>query len=236
MSLLVKICGLRTPETVIAARDAGADLIGFVFFPRSPRAISVAEAVPLAASAREGGHTRIVALVVDADPALINEIATTLKPDFFQCHGSETPGELVRIAEATGIPAFRAVGVATSADVEQVASFAAVPGFVLIDAKAPKDAAYPGGHGRPFDWSILHALDPTTPFMLSGGLSPETVGDAVGVTGALGLMLIGVDVSSGVERAPGIKDPERIRAFVAAARDAESLHRKAQVSYGKMAE
>lgn len=221
MSLTVKICGLRTPETVVAARDAGADLIGFVFVPKSPRAITPEAAAPLARLAREGRRLKTVALVVDSDSALRREIAAAVTPDFFQCHGRESPQEVAAIAGETGTPVIRALGVSTATDLDQVGDFAFGPGFVLIDAKPPKDAAYPGGHGRPFDWSILAALDPGLPFMLSGGLSPDNVGEAIRTARGFGLNLIGVDVSSGVESAPGIKDIDRIRAFVAAVRRAE---------------
>ncbi len=223
MSLAVKICGLSTVETVEAARDAGADMIGLVFFPKSPRHVALRDAPALVRAARSGPvPCKIVALTVDADQGLIDDIARDIAPDFIQCHGSERAEWIGRIARDAGLPVIKALGVSGASDLGEAAGYAAACDLLLLDAKPPRDAARPGGHGKPFDWSILGALDPAIPFMLSGGLTPENVGEAIRAVRALGVSLAGVDVSSGVESAPGVKDVKRIKAFVAAARGAES--------------
>jgi len=216
MSLRVKICGLRTPDAVDAAIEAGADMIGLVFHPKSPRFVGPHDAALLVERMR--GRAESVALIVDPSPEQAAELARTVKPDWLQLHGHEAPGMVEAIRAATGCRILKAVGVAGVADVPRIAPYGLVADGVLIDAKAPADAAYPGGHGRPFDWNILAALAPTLPFMLSGGLNPDNVADAIRSVRGLGVTLSGVDVSSGVESAPGIKDIARIRAFVAAAR------------------
>lgn len=218
MPLLVKICGLTTPATVEAALDAGADLIGFVFHPRSPRAITPEAAAPLARMA--AGRAATVALLVDPAIETARAIAAAVRPDYLQLHGSETPETVATLKAATGCHVLKAVGVATAGDLAAIARYRPVADRILIDAKPPRDAAYPGGHGRPFDWTLLQALDPALPFLLSGGLTPETVADAVRTVRSYGVALAGVDVSSGVESAPGVKTVDLIRAFVAAARAA----------------
>lgn len=219
MSFRVKICGLSTPETVAAACDAGADLVGFVFHPKSPRYITPARAAALARSIT--ASIRTVALTVDADMALLCEIRDVLAPAYVQCHGRETAGHLAAIRHETGVGLIKALGVESVADLAVAPSYAPVSDLLLIDAKPPRNAAYPGGHGKPFDWRILRALDPAIPFMLSGGLTPATVGEAIRSVRGLGVNLAGVDVSSGVESAPGVKDVGMIWAFVAAARSAD---------------
>ena len=204
---LVKICGLSTPETLDCALDACADFVGFVFFPKSPRNVLVRQATGLVA--RVESRARTVALVVDADDRLLTDIAETVKPDLFQLHGAETPERLSRIKALTGIPAYRALRVRTTTDVAKATDFAASP-FILYDAMPPEGAALPGGNGLTFDWSILQ--DAAHPFMLAGGLTPDNVAEAIRVTGAAM-----VDVSSGVESAPGVKDHATIAAFVQAA-------------------
>ena len=218
MPLSVKICGLSTPATVEAALRAGADMIGFVFHPKSPRFVSPDAAARLARAAR--GRVEIVALTVNMTPEAAEDLANVLKPDWFQLHGDEAPGLAEATRQATGCRILRAIGVETVADVTRAGIHALAADRLLIDAKAPKDAAYPGGHGRPFDWNILAALDPGLPFMLSGGLTPETVGAALATVRGLGVGIIGVDVSSGVETAPGVKDAGKIHAFIAACRAA----------------
>ncbi len=210
MTALVKICGLSTPETLECALDAGADFVGFVFYPRSPRNVLVRQATGLAA--RIEGRARSVALVVDADDRLLSEIAETVKPDLFQLHGAETPERLARVKAVTGIPAYKALRVRTTADVDKANDFAASP-FILYDAMPPQDAVLPGGNGLTFDWTILEQA--ARPFMLAGGLTPENVLEAIRVTGAAM-----VDVSSGVESAPGSKDKTLIRKFIEAAKRA----------------
>lgn len=220
MSLLVKICGLSTEESVDTAVGAGADMLGLNFHPKSPRYITPERAAMLALLAR--GRAQIVALSVDPDDAMLSHWLSTLSPDLWQFHGQESL-ERVRDARAVfGLPVMKALGVSTSSDLAGVPAYAAVSDHILLDAKPPKDAAYPGGHGRVFDWAILSALPPGLAFMLSGGLTPENVGEAIRTIRAMGLNLIGVDVSSGVESAPGVKDLGKIRAFIAAAREADA--------------
>jgi len=216
MSLIVKICGLSTPETVDAAVDSGADLIGFVFHPKSPRNVTPERAAALAERAR--GRAKIVALVVDASDDRLETIDRVLRPDFWQAHGAEDVDRLRRIRATFGKPVIKAVGFSAPSDQDEATRFAHHADMLLLDAKPPKDAAYPGGHGRPFDWRLLDNMG--ADFILSGGLSPENVGDAIRTMRTMGLNLAGVDVSSGVESAPGAKDIAKIRAFVAAARAA----------------
>ncbi|MDP2804091.1 MAG: phosphoribosylanthranilate isomerase [Phreatobacter sp.] len=215
MSLLVKICGITTPTAIDAAVAAGADMIGLVFFERSPRHVSMETARALAAHA--AGRARIVALTVDADDVFLATLATDIRPDIIQFHGEETPARVAAIRSGLAIPVMKAVGVAEAADLAAIASYAEVSDLLLVDAKPPKTAAaLPGGNGLTFDWRLVAGLDPGRPVMLSGGLHPGNVAEAVRLT-----RLAGVDVSSGVESTPGHKDPDRIRAFVAAARAAQ---------------
>ncbi|PSC04943.1 phosphoribosylanthranilate isomerase [Alsobacter soli] len=213
MTTLVKICGLRTPETVEAALAGGADMVGLVFFPRSPRNVSIEEAKRLRAVV--GDRAAVVALVVDADDALLDAIRDEVRPDLLQLHGRETPERVAAIRERTGLPVMKALGVSDAADLARAAAYAPVADRLLFDAKPPQGAVLPGGNGVAFDWRLLAGLDLPKPFMLSGGLDPGNVAEALAVTRAPG-----VDVSSGVERAPGDKDPERIAAFIKAARGA----------------
>jgi len=216
----IKICGLSTPETMSSALDAGADMVGLVFHPKSPRFVTQGQAAALAAQAR--GRAQVVALVVDASDDQLAEIVQTVSPDIWQLHGAETPERIEAIAMRFERPVMKALGVASPADVDDIAQLRPHIDRLLLDAKAPKDAAYPGGHGKNFDWAILKGLDPFMPFMLSGGLTPETVGDAIRTVRGLGVTLAGVDVSSGVESAPGVKDPQKIAAFVKNAKQAAS--------------
>ena len=211
--MLIKICGLSTPETMEAALDAGAEMIGLVLHPRSPRHVTMEQAVDLAGIAR--GKAEIVALIVDWDERRAAEMAGVLKPDWLQLHGSEAPEAVAALAAASGRRVMKALGIGTAADLDAVGRYATVADRILLDAKPPKDAAYPGGRGQRFDWGLLASLDPALRFMLSGGLDPSNVADAIQVTRPAG-----VDVSSGVESAPGIKDPARIVEFIAAARKA----------------
>lgn len=216
----IKICGLSTPETLEAALAAGAGMIGLNFHPKSPRYVTPVQAAELAAQAR--GRTQIVALVVDYEPQQAAELARIVRPDWMQLHGKETPEQVAAIRAATGLPVMKALGVASAADLEQVARYHGVADGILLDAKPPKDAAYPGGHGKPFDWTLLSSLDPAFRFMLSGGLDPANVAEAIGIARP-----DGVDVSSGVESAPGIKDVDKIAEFVRAARSAAAQLKKA---------
>lgn len=220
MPLLVKICGLSTPGTLDAALEAGADMVGLNFHPRSPRYVGLGAAAALAARAR--GRADIVAVVVDLPEELLAAITDAVAPDLWQAHGEEPPERIAFMRASLACPVMKALGVSARADLAAAAPYLGVADRLLIDAKPPKDAAYPGGHGRPFDWTILWALDRAMPFILSGGLNPDNVGDAIRTVRGMGLALEGVDVSSGVESAPGVKDAGRIRAFVAAAREADA--------------
>lgn len=214
MTFLVKICGLSTMATMEAALDAGVDMVGLVFYPRSPRHVSLAEAATL--SGRTCGRAAVVALTVDADDAFLSDLMRDLKPDVIQLHGRETVARVAEVRDRFNVRTMKAVGVASPDDVETVRSFAPVSDYLLVDAKPPKDpSALPGGNGLTFDWRLVQGLDPGRPVLLSGGLTDATVAEAIHLTG-----LPGVDVSSGVESAPGVKDAEKIRAFVAAARAA----------------
>jgi phosphoribosylanthranilate isomerase len=213
MTPAVKICGLSTPAALEAALDAGADMVGFVFFPKSPRHLDWATARALGRAAR--GRAKIVALSVDADDETLTRIVEALQPDLMQLHGSETPERVKRIGELCGSLTMKAIGVATRADLAGAKAYEGFADTLLIDAKPPKDAALPGGNGRPFDWTLARDFRPRIPWLLSGGLDPSSVEAAIELSGARG-----VDVSSGVESAPGVKDEARIRAFVAAARRA----------------
>lgn len=213
MSLIVKICGLATTEALDVALDAGADMVGFVFFPPSPRHLALDMARAL--GKRVGGRARKVALTVDAADAVLDEIVEALRPHVLQLHGSEPPARVAAIKRRFGLPAMKAIAVETRGDLAAVAGYAAVADRLLFDARAPREATRPGGLGKSFDWHLLQNVAPGVPFMLSGGLGVENVAQALRITRAPG-----VDVSSGVERAPGEKDPDKIRAFVSAAREA----------------
>jgi phosphoribosylanthranilate isomerase len=213
MTPIVKICGLSTAATLDAALDAGADMVGFVFFSKSPRHIDWATARALGRQAQ--GRAKIVALSVDADDETLQRIVDALSPDLLQLHGRETPARVTEISELFGRPTMKAIGVATRADLAGAKAYESVADMLLVDAKPPKGAALPGGNGRPFDWRLTQDFRASVPWLLSGGLEPDNVAAAVALSGARG-----VDVSSGVESAPGVKDPGKIRAFVAAARRA----------------
>jgi len=211
MGLTVKICGLRTSEALDVALHAGADMVGFVFFPPSPRHVDFAAARELAA--RVKGRALKVALSVDADDEWLAACVAALAPDLLQLHGRETPKRVLAVKTRFRLPVMKAIAVETRDDLACVPDYAEVSDRLMFDARAPRDATRPGGLGRPFDWRLLKNLDPRVPFMLSGGLNRDNVAEAIEITGAGG-----VDVSSGVERAPGEKDPDLIRAFIRAAR------------------
>jgi phosphoribosylanthranilate isomerase len=216
MPLLVKICGLSTRETLDVALEARADMVGFVFFPPSPRHISPERARDL--GARVAGRAGKVALTVDADDALLADAIAALKPDLLQLHGSESVARVAAVKQRFGLPVMKVLAIETAADVAAVARYRGIADRILFDARAPKEATRPGGLGKPFDWALLKGVDPGLPWMLSGGLTPENVAEALRVTNAPG-----VDVSSGVERATGEKDPDKIRAFIQAARGAAGV-------------
>ncbi len=216
MSLLVKICGLSTRETLEAALDAGADMVGFVFFPPSPRHISLETGRDLGRQVKR--RALKVALTVDADDATLDNIMDALSPDILQLHGKESVARLRDIKQKFGRPVMKALPVETAADLAVLPGYAAVADRILFDARPPKDATRPGGLGAPFDWHLLENLDLALPYMVSGGLHPGNVAEALRVTRAGG-----VDVSSGVESAPGVKDTELIKAFIRASRATREL-------------
>ncbi len=211
MSLLVKICGLSTRETLDAALGAGADMVGFVFFPPSPRHLSLATAQELGREVR--GRAKKVALTVDADDATLSGIVQALKPDVLQLHGRESVARTAELKRTFGLEVMKVLPVETAADLAALPDYAAVCDRILFDARPPKAATRPGGLGAAFDWHVLEGLQLKLPFMVSGGLSADNVAEAVRVTRAGG-----VDVSSGVERAPGVKDAQLIERFIRAAR------------------
>lgn len=207
----VKICGLSTPETVSAAVDAGAAYVGFVFFAKSPRALSIEDARDLAVDVKPG--IAKVALVVDADDGFLDQLNAQVPLDMLQLHGKETPERVSEIRTRIGLPVMKALGVADADDLKAIDSYAKVADQLLIDAKPPKTSDLPGGNGLSFDWRLVSNRRWTVPWMLAGGLSPDNVGEAIALTGARQL-----DVSSGVETSPGVKEPELIKAFLQAAR------------------
>jgi phosphoribosylanthranilate isomerase len=213
MSLMVKICGLSTAEALDVALDAGADMVGFVFFPPSPRNISFDVARPLGARVR--GRAKKVALTVDADDAAFDAIVRALQPDVLQLHGKELPARVWTLKKKFGLPVIKAIALEVKSDLSAVETYATLADFLLFDARPPREATRPGGLGKSFDWRLLEHVEPGAPFLISGGLNADNVAEALRVTRAPG-----VDVSSGVERAPGEKDLDKIRAFVRAAREA----------------
>ena len=214
MTLLVKICGLSTPETLDVALEAGADMVGFVFFAPSPRSISFQTARALSACVK--GRAGKVALTVDADDATLTDIVEALHPDLLQLHGKETPVRVSAIRQRFGVPVMKVLPIESKADLATIPPYTKIADRLLFDALPPRDATRPGGLGKTFDWHLLENLDLSIPFMLSGGLHANNVAEALRITRAPG-----VDVSSGVESAPGVKDPEKIRAFIRAARSAK---------------
>ncbi len=216
MPLSVKICGLKTPEVLDAALESGADRVGFVFFPPSPRNLGLDAACALGARVR--GRAGKVALTVDANDETLLDIVAALKPDMLQLHGSETPERVAVVRARFGLPVMKALPIAEHADLSPIRMYANVADWLLFDARAPVDATRPGGLGKPFDWELLKGVAPGIPFMLSGGLDADNVAEAIAITRAPG-----VDVSSGVERSPGEKDVDKIRTFIRAARSADIL-------------
>ncbi len=207
----VKICGVRTPDIVEAAAEAGADYVGFVFFAKSPRHIEPKAARPLSELAC--GRIDTVAVLVEPDDTFLDEIVGTVRPNVIQLHGSETPERVTAIRARSGLRVIKAIGVGAANDVAQAADYRGVADMILFDARAPAGSGVPGGHGLAFDWQALSGLSAERPFALSGGLDRDNVWEALVTTGA-----DMVDVSSGVERAPGEKDPELVRRFILAAK------------------
>lgn len=215
MKTAIKICGLKTAEAVDKAVARGASHIGFIFFPKSPRNIEPDIAGSLADRVR--GQVKVVAVTVDADTDDLDEIVALLKPDVLQLHGHETPERILQLKALYGLPVIKAFSLKAEEDLERIDSYIGVADSFLFDAKAPEGAELPGGNGVAFDWRILRKLDAGVDYMLSGGLNRENVAAALKETGTRAL-----DVSSGVERAPGVKDPDLIDAFFDAVEMASS--------------
>jgi phosphoribosylanthranilate isomerase len=209
VAVKVKICGVRTPAIIDTAVQEGADFVGLVFFPKSPRYVSPEDAGALAEAAR--GRIGTVAVLVDPDDALIDRVVAAVHPDLLQLHGSETPERVASIRVRTHLPVMKAIPVAEIGDAQEAGAYAGIADYILFDAKSAPEAVLPGGNGVPFNWKALTGLSP--PFALSGGLTPGNVGEAIRLTGASL-----VDVSSGVERAAGEKDESLVRNFIQAAK------------------
>lgn len=203
-----KICGLSTPEAVSAALDGGAAYLGFVFFDKSPRNLTPEAAARLVAPVR-GGAVKTVAVTVDPDDVLIDRLMATMKPDLIQTHGKETPARVRQIAERAGVGVIKAFSVSSASDVDQARAFETVAEQFLFDARPVEGSVLPGGTGARFDWTLLEGRRFARPHFLAGGLDPWNVAEAIRVSGAPL-----VDVSSGVERGPGLKDPALITAFL----------------------
>jgi phosphoribosylanthranilate isomerase len=212
MSTSVKICGVNSPEALAASLQAGADMVGFVFYEPSPRFIGLDTARNFARHCKD--RAEIVALTVDAPDATLEAILRRVGPAYFQLHGQESPERVAEIQEKYGVSVIKAIGVAEAADLGLAEAYAEADAL-LIDSKPPKGAALPGGNGVPFDWSLVRDFSPKKPWLLSGGLTPGNVGQAIRESRARA-----VDVSSGVESAPGMKSPLQIAAFIQAARAA----------------
>jgi phosphoribosylanthranilate isomerase len=211
MSILVKICGLKSPQTLEVALAAGADMVGFVFFAPSPRNLSLADARSLVPHVR--GRALKVALSVDAADVELEQIVEAIRPDLLQLHGSEPPERVSAVRRKFGLPVMKALPIAERADLARIRFYEGTADRLIFDALPPREASRPGGLGRSFDWQLLRALDCAVPFMLSGGLHAGNVAEALRITGAPA-----VDVSSGVERAAGEKDADKIREFIVAVR------------------
>jgi phosphoribosylanthranilate isomerase len=210
-----KICGLKTPEAVAAAMSGGAAYLGFVLFEKSPRHLTAEAAARLIAPVRQAGSVQIVALTVDPTDADIDHIVAVLKPDLIQLHGAETPQRAAAVGALSGLPIIKAVGVSDASDIAAARAYEGAAQHLMFDAKPPRDADRPGGHGAAFDWTLLDGLRLERPWFLAGGLDPWNVAEAVRLSRAPL-----VDVSSGVERGPGVKDPDLIAAFLSAVRRA----------------
>ena len=210
-----KICGLSTPQAVQAAVDGGASHVGFMFFDRSPRNLRPELAARLAEPVRARSPVRIVAVMVDPDDAELAAIVATLAPDLIQLHGKESPERAARVRALAGVPVIKAIGVRDASDIAAALKYQDAADHLMFDAKPPNDADRPGGHGSSFDWTLLEGLSLERPWFLAGGLDPWNVAEAMRLSRAPI-----VDVSSGVERGPGVKDPHLITAFLDAVRRA----------------
>lgn len=213
MALDIKICGLKTDGAMAAALAGGASHVGFIFFAKSPRYLEPTEAGRLREAAR--GKAKAVAVTVDASDAFLDEIVATMQPDMLQLHGSETPERVAEVKARYGLPVMKALSVSQAADLERIKPFIGIADHFLFDAKPPKGSELPGGNGVAYDWRILTGLDAGVDYMLSGGLNAANVGDALRLANPPG-----IDISSGVESAPGVKDPALIEQFFRAVRAA----------------
>jgi phosphoribosylanthranilate isomerase len=211
MSTLVKICGLKTEDAVDAAVKAGADMVGFIVFDRSPRHVSLDQAARL--GVRVPSSAAKVLLTVDADDASLAAAIAALDPAFLQLHGAETPERVAAIRAGFGVKVIKAIGIGARADLDLIRRYDGIADMLLFDARPRSDASRPGGNGAGFDWSLLAGLATKKPWLLAGGLDAGNVVQALRETGASG-----VDVSSGVESAPGVKDKSKIAAFIAEVR------------------
>ncbi|WP_304164174.1 phosphoribosylanthranilate isomerase [Phenylobacterium aquaticum] len=214
MTVAAKICGMKTPEAVRAAVDGKASHIGFIFFPKSPRNIAPDAAARLTPPAR-AKNVKIVAVTVDPDDELLDRLASILAPDLIQLHGSETPARARDVGRRTGAGVIKVLPITTAHDLSAAKAYEAATDHLMFEAKAPADSELPGGNGARFDWSLMMGHRFQRPWLLAGGLDPWNVVDAVRLSGAPM-----VDVSSGVERGPGLKDPALITAFLEAVRRA----------------
>jgi len=212
----IKICGLRTDEALAAALDNGASHVGFIFFGKSPRNIAPAEAGRLRQAAR--GKAKAVAVTVDADDASLDGIVAAMAPDMLQLHGSESPERVAEVKARYGLPVMKALSLREAGDLAAIAPYRCVADRFLFDAKPPKGSELPGGNGVSFDWRILTSLDADLDYMLSGGLNADNVGEALAIANPPGL-----DISSGVESAPGVKDVRLIAEFFQAVRAARKI-------------
>ena len=213
MTINIKICGLKTAEAVESALDGGATHLGFIFFGRSPRNIPLADAGKLRQAAR--GRTLAVAVTVDADDTALDAIVAGMAPDMLQLHGSESPARVAEVRARYGLPVMKALSIREEADLAGITPYVGVADRLLLDAKPPKGAELPGGNGVPFDWRLLESLDPGVDYLLSGGLNAGNIEKALRIAKPRG-----VDVSSGVESAPGVKDVALINGFFKAIRHA----------------
>jgi phosphoribosylanthranilate isomerase len=213
MSLDIKICGLKTAAALAAALTGGASHVGFIFFPKSPRYIEPAEAGRLRAGALN--KAKAVAVTVDADNATLDRIVAAMQPDMLQLHGSETPERVTAVKARYGLPVMKALSIRSAADLDAIASYRGVADRLMFDAKPPAGSQLPGGNGVTFDWRLLAGLDADVDYMLSGGLNAANIGQAMRLSNPPG-----IDISSGVESAPGVKEPALIEAFFRAVRTA----------------
>ena len=219
MTLSIKICGLKTPEAVDLAVARGATHVGFIFFAKSPRNIEPADAGALADRIR--GRAKVVAVTVNADHDTLDEIVDLLRPDILQLHGQESPEDVLRIKAYYGLPVMKAFSIRDADDLRKIEAYIGIADRFLLDAKAPAGSELPGGNGVSFDWNLLEALDESVDYMLSGGLNKDNVGEAIAKT-----QCSGIDISSGVESAPGVKDLTMINEFFDAALGAIDARRK----------